>query len=206
MSATTPSLRDSRLFDPYSARDDHSPSEHTVNGNDLRVGRFCLIGGHPCQVRTVRRSEPGKHGHAKLRLVGRGVFDNKRREAIYQAQRPVLVPSVETASDVLCVAVEDGLRQLDGGNDRFGLPPVLPYPQEDDSTEEVPKAGEHASVSVVVACGHFKVTSCRVVPTPSVAFEESLRTPWQVLSKKEQRRRKKLLRKEALMTAEAGQS
>lgn len=46
---------------------------------ELRPGKFVIIDGEPCKVMDVSSSAPGKHGSAKMRIVGVGIFDNQKR-------------------------------------------------------------------------------------------------------------------------------
>ena len=45
----------------------------------LKPGSFVLIDGFPCQVKSVDKSKPGKHGSAKVRVVAFDVFSNQKR-------------------------------------------------------------------------------------------------------------------------------
>ena len=42
---------------------------------DLKVGRFVMIDGIACRVVDIEVSAPGKHGAAKMRITGIGIFD-----------------------------------------------------------------------------------------------------------------------------------
>ncbi|MBI5355977.1 MAG: translation initiation factor IF-5A [Candidatus Aenigmarchaeota archaeon] len=60
-----------------------------------KEGRYLMIDGEPCKVVSIQTSAPGKHGHLKVRLVGVGVFDNKKREMLAPGHAAVEVPLIE---------------------------------------------------------------------------------------------------------------
>lgn len=60
-----------------------------------KEGRYLMIDGEPCKVISIQTSAPGKHGHLKVRLVGVGVFDNKKREMLAPGHAAVEVPLIE---------------------------------------------------------------------------------------------------------------
>jgi len=62
---------------------------------DLKPNGFVIIDGAVCRVERVQVSTSGKHGHAKVRLDGIGLFDNTRRSVIAPSHENVEVPIVE---------------------------------------------------------------------------------------------------------------
>ena len=50
-----------------------------VGINELQKGNYIVIDGAACKVVDIQVSRPGKHGHAKIRLTGVGLFDDKKR-------------------------------------------------------------------------------------------------------------------------------
>ncbi len=61
----------------------------------MKLGNFCLIDDVPCVVDSVQISKPGKHGGAKARVVGKGIFDNVRKEIVGPADNRIDVPIIE---------------------------------------------------------------------------------------------------------------
>ena len=67
----------------------------TVGGNDLKVGSYIIVEGAACKIANIDISRPGKHGHAKLRIEGIGIIDNKRRIIVMPAHDNIEVPIIE---------------------------------------------------------------------------------------------------------------
>ncbi|HLD96756.1 MAG TPA: translation initiation factor IF-5A [Candidatus Nanoarchaeia archaeon] len=67
----------------------------TVGGNDLKVGSYIIIEGAACKITDIQISRPGKHGHAKMRIEGLGIMDDKRRIIVMPAHDNIEVPIIE---------------------------------------------------------------------------------------------------------------
>ncbi|MBD3156118.1 MAG: translation initiation factor IF-5A [Candidatus Aenigmarchaeota archaeon] len=59
---------------------------------NLKKGGFILIDGVPCEIVSINISKSGKHGAAKARVEGMGMFDGRRRSIIKPADAKVQVP------------------------------------------------------------------------------------------------------------------
>lgn len=51
-----------------------------------------MLQGNPCKIVSMATSKPGKHGHAKVHLVGLDVFTGKKNEEISQSSHTMDVP------------------------------------------------------------------------------------------------------------------
>ncbi|MDO8642792.1 MAG: translation initiation factor IF-5A [Candidatus Woesearchaeota archaeon] len=61
----------------------------------LQKGNYVIIDGVACKVTDTQTSRPGKHGHAKVRLTGVGLLDDKKRVVVMPGHDSVDVPMVE---------------------------------------------------------------------------------------------------------------
>ena len=61
----------------------------------LQKGNYVIIDGVACKVTDTQTSRPGKHGHAKVRLTGVGLLDDKKRVIVMPGHDSVDVPMVE---------------------------------------------------------------------------------------------------------------
>ncbi|MDY6775124.1 MAG: translation initiation factor IF-5A [Halobacteria archaeon] len=62
---------------------------------DLQEGGYVMIDDEPCVINSISTSKPGKHGSAKARVQGRGVFDDQKREFVQPVDAKIRVPIIE---------------------------------------------------------------------------------------------------------------
>ncbi|MFT4883610.1 MAG: translation initiation factor 5A [Natronomonas sp.] len=70
------------------------PKEQT-EVRDLQEGNYVMIDDVPCKITAYSTSKPGKHGSAKARVEGTGVFDGQKRNFTQPVDQKVWVPIVE---------------------------------------------------------------------------------------------------------------
>jgi|TARA_B110000014_G_scaffold116461_1_gene79968 translation initiation factor 5A len=67
----------------------------------LKIGSYILLPvsdqptGDPCRITEFDTSKPGKHGAAKARIVGVGVFDGQKRPHVGPVSMQVHVPLID---------------------------------------------------------------------------------------------------------------
>ncbi len=66
-----------------------------VSVGTLQKGNYVIIDGVACRVSDTQTSRPGKHGHAKVRLTGVGLLDDKKRVIVMPGHDSIEVPMVE---------------------------------------------------------------------------------------------------------------
>jgi len=67
----------------------------------LKIGSYILLpvsdqpSGEPCRIVEYDTSKPGKHGAAKARIVGVGVFDNQKRPHVGPVSMQIHIPLID---------------------------------------------------------------------------------------------------------------
>jgi translation initiation factor 5A len=69
------------------------PKEQT-EVRELQEGNYVMIDDVPSQITAYSTSKPGKHGSAKARVEGKGVFDAQKRNFTQPVDAKVWVPIV----------------------------------------------------------------------------------------------------------------
>ncbi len=77
----------------------------------LKEGRYVVIDEEPCVIMSITTSKPGKHGAAKARIEGMGVFDSQKRTAIQPVTAKLYVPVIERKSGQV-LSVSGGIAQI----------------------------------------------------------------------------------------------
>jgi translation initiation factor 5A len=61
---------------------------------DLQEGNYVMIDDVPSEISSYSTSKPGKHGSAKARVEGTGVFDGQKRNFTQPVDAKVWVPII----------------------------------------------------------------------------------------------------------------
>jgi len=62
---------------------------------ELQEGSYVMMDETPCKINAYSTAKPGKHGSAKARIEGKGVFDDQKRSLSQPVDAKVWVPIVE---------------------------------------------------------------------------------------------------------------
>ncbi|MFB6134741.1 MAG: translation initiation factor IF-5A [Halanaeroarchaeum sp.] len=62
---------------------------------DLQEGNYLMMDDAPCKITAYSTAKPGKHGSAKARIEGKGVFDDKKRSLSQPVDAKIWVPMIE---------------------------------------------------------------------------------------------------------------
>ena len=82
-----------------------------VDSKSIKVGKYMIIDGVPCRVVSIDTSRPGKHGHAKMRITGIGIFDGQKKQWLGAGGHDVEAPVI-TRSTAQIVSVSGNSAQL----------------------------------------------------------------------------------------------
>lgn len=62
---------------------------------DLQEGSYVMMEDAPCRINAYSTAKPGKHGSAKARVEGKGVFDAKKRSFTQPVDAKIWVPIID---------------------------------------------------------------------------------------------------------------
>ncbi|MFB6120353.1 MAG: translation initiation factor IF-5A [Halobacteriaceae archaeon] len=81
---------------------------------ELQEGNYIEMEEAPCKITSYSTAKPGKHGSAKARIEGRGVFDEKKRSLSQPVDAKVWVPIIERKQgQVVSIESEDVAQIMD---------------------------------------------------------------------------------------------
>lgn len=66
-----------------------------VEASSVKSGSMIMIEDEPCEVRSMSKSSPGKHGSAKCKIKARGIFDEKDRHVTKPGDAMLMSPDVD---------------------------------------------------------------------------------------------------------------
>ena len=79
---------------------------------DLQEGSYVMIDEAPVKITSYSTAKPGKHGSAKARVEGRGVFDDKKRSFSQPVDAKVRVPIIERKQGQVVNVESDTVAQV----------------------------------------------------------------------------------------------
>lgn len=77
----------------------------------LRKNGHVVLKGRPCKIVDMSTSKTGKHGHAKVNLVGIDIFTGRKYEDMSPSTHNMDVPNV-LRNEYMVLNVEDGFLSL----------------------------------------------------------------------------------------------
>lgn len=80
---------------------------------NLKKGHYVLIDDVPCRVVSVVKSKAGKHGGAKCRLEGIGLFDGRRKSIVKPADAKVSVPMILKKKAQILAVIGERVQLMD---------------------------------------------------------------------------------------------
>ncbi len=90
--------------------DDEGEIQHK-SMKEMRIGSYIMIDGIPCKIVEIETSAPGKHGSAKMRVTGIGIFDGQKKSLIKTSHADADVPTI-VKKKAQVVSVTDNSVQL----------------------------------------------------------------------------------------------
>jgi translation initiation factor 5A len=79
---------------------------------DLQEGAYVMMDDAPCQIDSYSTAKPGKHGSAKARIEGRGVFDDRKRSLSQPVDAKIWVPIIDRKQGQVVSVESDGVAQV----------------------------------------------------------------------------------------------
>jgi translation initiation factor 5A len=118
----------------------------------LRKNGFVVLKGRACKIVEMSTSKTGKHGHAKVHMVGLDIFTGKKCEDICPSTHNMQVPNVTRKELEVIDLSEDGFFSMmsEEGETRDDLRLTENcQPNTPDAIKELLKAAEAAGERVV---------------------------------------------------------
>lgn len=140
----------------------NASSTYPMQCSALRKNGFVMIKTRPCKIVEMSTSKTGKHGHAKVHLVGIDIFNGKRYEDLCPSTHNIDVPNVSRIDFQLIDISDDGFVTLmtDKGDTRDDLK----LPEGDLANkirDEFAKEDNTVLVTVISAVGEEAIIACK---------------------------------------------
>lgn len=146
----------------YQGGESNASKTYPMQCSALRKNGFVMIKSRPCKIVEMSTSKTGKHGHAKVHLVGIDIFNNRRYEDLCPSTHNIDVPNVSRIDFQLIDISDDGYVSLmtDKGDTRDDL--RLPEGElAAKIREEFAKDDNTVLVTVISAVGEESIIACK---------------------------------------------
>eukprot|EP01104_Vermistella_antarctica_P006684 TRINITY_DN17386_c0_g1_i1.p2 TRINITY_DN17386_c0_g1~~TRINITY_DN17386_c0_g1_i1.p2 ORF type:complete len:153 (-),score=62.27 TRINITY_DN17386_c0_g1_i1:140-598(-) len=143
-------------FDTKSAGADTFPLQCSA----IKKNAYCVMKGRPCKVIDLSTSKTGKHGHAKVHMIGIDIFTSKKIEELCPSTHNMSVPVVNR-NDYIVLDIDDGFVSVmtDSGEEKSDL--KVPADDVGAKLEEDFEEGKDLTVSVIAAMGEEKIIAVK---------------------------------------------
>jgi len=129
----------------------------------LRKNGFVMLKNRPCKIMEMSTSKTGKHGHAKVHLVGIDIFTSKKYEDLCPSTHNIDVPNVNRSDFQLLDISDDGFVSLmdDKGDTRDDLRVPADEELAKKMREELDKSEGSVIITVLSAVGEEAIIACK---------------------------------------------
>jgi translation initiation factor 5A len=79
----------------------------------LKSGQYIMVDEEPCVIKSTERSKSGKHGHAKVRVVCVGLFDDNKRSLTIPSGHMVEIPEIIKGSAQINFIEDNSINIMD---------------------------------------------------------------------------------------------
>jgi len=128
----------------------------------LRKNGYVMLKNRPCKIMEMSTSKTGKHGHAKVHMVGIDIFTGKKYEDICPSTHNMSVPNVKRVEySVIDIDNEGYVSMMDDSSDTRS---DIKLPEGDLGTEIRAKfeSGDAIKVTVLQALGEEAIMSYKM--------------------------------------------
>ncbi|XP_055704670.1 eukaryotic translation initiation factor 5A isoform X2 [Phlebotomus papatasi] len=152
----------------FETGDSGASATYPMQCSALRKNGFVMLKSRPCKIVEMSTSKTGKHGHAKVHLVGIDIFSGKKYEDICPSTHNMDVPHVKREDYQLTDISDDGYLTLlrENGDLREDL--KLPDSELGAQLRSEFESGKELLCTVLHSCGE----ECVIAIKTNTALEK----------------------------------
>ena len=127
----------------------------------IKKGQHAVLKGRPCKVVETSTSKTGKHGHAKVHMVGIDIFTGKKYEEICPSTHNMDVPNVKRLDFQVIDITDDKFLSLLNSDGTTKDDLKVPEGELGDRIQTLFDEGKDVYVTVVIAMGEEQVQALK---------------------------------------------
>jgi len=148
--------------DEFHSTDAGASKTYPQQCSALRKNGYVMLKNRPCKIMEMSTSKTGKHGHAKVHMVGIDIFTGKKYEDICPSTHNMEVPNVKRVEYLLVNIQSDGYVDLMGDNSDTRSDLKLPEGDLGKDIKNKFDAGDNLKVTVLEALGEEMIITCKL--------------------------------------------
>ncbi len=126
---------------------------YPVQCSALRKNGFVVLKGRPCKIVDMSTSKTGKHGHAKVNLVGIDIFTGNKYEDMSPSTHKMDVPNV-ARNEFALVDIEGGFLSVMTGTGEIKSDVKLPEGELGEQIQSAFDEGRELMVAFLASMGN----------------------------------------------------
>ena len=139
---------------------------YPIQCSALRKNGFVVLKGRPCKIVDMSTSKTGKHGHAKVNMVGVDIFTGKKYEDLSPSTHNMDVPNVSRVEYAL-LDIDDGFLSLMLADGSTKDDVKLPEGELGQKIQADFDEGKELMVTILAAMGEEAATQYKEAPKGS---------------------------------------
>jgi len=129
--------------------------------SSLRKNGFVVIKGFACKIVDMSTSKTGKHGHAKVHLVGIDIFTGRKYEDLSPSTHNMDVPEVTRQEFQVVDITDDGFVSLMNSDGELKSDLKVPEGEVGEQLKTLFADGKDITATVLGALGIEQIVSCK---------------------------------------------
>ncbi|CAG9834029.1 unnamed protein product [Diabrotica balteata] len=145
----------------FETGDSGASATYPMQCSALRKNGFVMLKSRPCKIVEMSTSKTGKHGHAKVHLVGIDIFSGKKYEDICPSTHNMDVPHVKREDYQLTDISDDDYLSLMSDNGELREDLKVPDGEVGAQVRSEHAAGKDILCTVLKSCGEEVVIAVK---------------------------------------------
>ncbi|XP_028149522.1 eukaryotic translation initiation factor 5A [Diabrotica virgifera virgifera] len=145
----------------FETGDSGASATYPMQCSALRKNGFVMLKSRPCKIVEMSTSKTGKHGHAKVHLVGIDIFTGKKYEDICPSTHNMDVPHVKREDYQLTDISDDDYLSLMSDNGELREDLKVPDGEVGGTVRAEHAAGKDILCTVLKSCGEEVVIAVK---------------------------------------------
>ncbi len=159
------SSNDEYKVEEFESVDSGASNTYPVQAGNLKKGDYVVLNNRPCKIAEISWSKTGKHGHAKVHIVGIDIFTERKYDEVHPSDHTMDAPIVTRREYPLISIADDGFITLLLPNGTTKEDLALPEGELSDKIRSAYEEGKDLLISILSALGEEGIVAFKEQPS-----------------------------------------